>query len=249
MSFPFKDHFSAQAAKYAKFRPGYPDALFRYLAGLSPKRNTAWDCATGSGQSALALTKYFDRVIATDASEQQIQHAVHHGKIQYDVCPAEQTTIPEKSVDLVTVAQALHWFDFEAFYKEVKRVMKPDGIFAAWCYNLLTVSNEIDALLFKFYDKIVGPFWPPERKWIERNYQTIPFPFREIKPPEFFMEINWSLTELTGYLVTWSAVSQYKQALGKNPIDLMKSDLSSLWGDAEKIRPVRWPIYMRVGKV
>ena len=184
----FKDHFSDQAADYTKYRPNYPNELFAYLASLVLARECAWDCGTGSGQAAVALTEFFDRVIATDASEKQILSATKSARVEYRIAPAENSGLSSHSLDLIAVAQALHWFDLDAFYMEAKRVLKPEGALAVWGYGLLEIAPEIDAVINRFYREIVGPYWPPERKIIESRYQTIPFPFAELQPPQFAMK-------------------------------------------------------------
>ena len=166
----FKDHFSANAEKYGKYRPDYPAELFEFLSSLTPGHDLAWDCATGSGQAARGLVKYFHNIIATDASEQQIENAIRHEKILYQVALAHKTSLQTKTIDLITVAQALHWFDLERFYKEADRVLKQNGIIAVWTYNLLTISPGIDKIIKSFYYSVVGEFWPPERKFVESGY-------------------------------------------------------------------------------
>jgi ubiquinone/menaquinone biosynthesis C-methylase UbiE len=178
----FKDHFSAQAADYAKFRPGYPRELFNYLASIAPGRQLAWECGTGNGQAAVALASVFDRVIATDASEKQITNAEPHERVEYRVAPAEDSGIESETLDLIMVAQALHWFDLERFYAEARRVLKVNGVLAASAYNLLHIEPTVDEIVNRYYYEVVGPFWPPERKLIEQ-FANLPFPFHKIDPP------------------------------------------------------------------
>src|SRR5688572_3528667 len=158
--FNFEDHFSKQSEQYAQYRPHYPKELYAYLASIAPGHSLAWDCGTGNGQAAVGLAKYFDKVHATDASAEQISLAYRHDKVDYFVEPAEQVSLNTSSTDLVTVAVAVHWFNFEEFYREVKRVLKPKGILAAWTYYLTEISPEIDQLVFKYYAEIVKDFWP-----------------------------------------------------------------------------------------
>ena len=245
----FKDHFSGHAANYAKFRPNYPRELFEYLASIAPGRGRAWDCATGNGQAAVGLSAFFECIIATDASERQILGASRNERIEFRVAVAEKSGLESKSIDLVTVAQALHWFDLDAFYAEAIRVLKPRGILAAWCYNLLEIAPEIDAIITRFYDEIVGPYWPPERKIVEGRYRTIRFPFDELEPPAFVMQAHWSLEQLLGYLRTWSATQAFITAHGSDPTEAITADLSGAWGKATGGRIVRWPLSIRVGCV
>lgn len=243
----FKDYFSTHSTAYAKYRPHYPSALFEYLASVTIQHERAWDCATGNGQAAFGLAAFFAQVIGTDASAAQIESACQHERITYRVANAEQTDIESGSVDLVTVAQALHWFDLDAFYAEVKRVLKPAGVLAVWAYNLLEIAPQIDAKVNEFYCETVGPYWPPERHLIEDGYKTIIFPFRELDPPLIQMEARWNLSELTGYLRTWSATKRFIEARGFDPVPDLANNLLPLWGIAEAEKLVRWPLSLRVG--
>jgi len=250
MSQSFHDHFSGVANRYADFRPHYPVALFDYLATLVPAQSAVWDCACGNGQATLDLAARFTRVIATDASKEQIASATPHPKIEYRVAPAEQSGLAASSVALVTVAQALHWFDFDRFYAEVKRVLTPNGVFAAWAYGVIVVQgDEVNRLALDYYENTVGPYWPPERKLVEEGYRTIPFPFTEIAPPEFRMETNWTLEQLLGYFSTWSATNRYIKANGRNPLEPLAASLKRVWGDVNSPRQIVWPLSMRVGRV
>jgi len=204
-----KDNFSEQAAQYAQYRPGYPPALFEYLAGLSPARSCAWDCATGNGQMALGLSAFFDRVYATDISEKQLAHAVKAPNITYLKEPAEAPSFAACQFDLAVAGQAIHWFDFGSFYREVRRTLKPGGVFAAAGYGLPRISPEVDGVLTAFYLQEIGPYWDPERRYVDEGYRTIPFPFREVKPPGFHYKVSWELPQLAGYVSTWSAVQHY----------------------------------------
>ena len=245
----FKDHFSGHAALYSRYRPTYPEPLFDFLAGVAPSRALVWDCATGGGQAAVALAERFEKVIATDASTQQIKEAKPHPKIEYRVAPAEAGGLDSASVDLLTVAQALHWFDQEKFYAEAQRTLKPGGVLAVWSYNLLSITPELDALVNHFYHDIVGPYWPPERKLVEQGYRGIVFPFTEIPAPEFAMSADWTLDDFTGYLTTWSSVRRYLEAKGADPVAALRPALREKWGDPGKSRRINWPLEMRAGRV
>jgi SAM-dependent methyltransferase len=242
----FSDHFSKQATDYAKYRPGYPQALFDWLETLTPMHQLAWDVGTGSGQAAVELAKFFDQVVATDPSAEQIKNATPHARVSYLVQPAEQSDLAARSVDLVTVAQALHWFDFERFYAEARRVLKPTGIVAAWTYGLNEVTREVDAVVRHFYQDVVGAYWPSERRYIEACYRTIPFPLAEIEVPAIRMETHWTLTDYVGYLHTWSATQRYKQANHRDPVALIADSLAAAWG-SQTHRAVIWPIHVRAG--
>jgi SAM-dependent methyltransferase len=242
----FKDYFSKQAADYAKFRPRYPHELFECLGGIVPSRQLAWDCGTGNGQAAVGLASVFDHVIATDASEKQIKNAERHGRVNYRVAPAEDSGIDSEAIDLIMIAQALHWFDLDRFYPEVRRVLKPNGIFAASAYNLLTIEPAIDEIVNQYYYEVVGPFWPPERKLVEQ-FADLPCPFHEIDPPKFKMTQQWKLDHLFGYLRTWSSTQRFIAAKDSDPLEEITDELRNAWGDPQQIRDVTWPLAVRVG--
>jgi SAM-dependent methyltransferase len=243
----FKDHFSKQAEDYAKFRPRYPREMFEYLGTVAPSLERAWDCGTGSGQAAVQLAEVFNRVIATDASEKQIRNAQPHERVEYRVAPAEQSGLESSSVDLIMVAQALHWFDFSRFYDEVSRVLKNNGVFAASAYKFFHITPEVDELVNKrYYHEIVGPFWPPERVLIEK-FETLPFPFPEIKRPAFEMIAEWNLEHLLGYLRSWSATQRFIAANKRDPLEAIADNLRAAWGDTTRTRRVIWPMTLRVG--
>jgi SAM-dependent methyltransferase len=245
----FKDHFSRLAAQYSAFRPSYPPALFDYLSQLCRERRKAWDCACGNGQASVALAKHFDAVIATDASPQQLAAASENPRVTYRVARAEDSGIESGSVDLVTVAQALHWFDLDSFYGEVRRVLEPAGVLAVWTYGALHVEGEgIDALLQEFYRDIVGPYWPAERRLVEDGYRGLAFPFAEIAPPSFNMEEHWEQAHLLGYLRTWSATGRYVEDKGVDPVAALEKRFEPLWGDAHTARKVTWPLALRAGR-
>jgi ubiquinone/menaquinone biosynthesis C-methylase UbiE len=243
----FKDHFSAHASDYARFRPHYPRELFAYLAALTSEQECVWDCATGNGQAAVALGEFFQHVIATDASEKQVANGRPHDRVTYRVAPAERSGLSKASMDLITVAQALHWFDREAFFTEAKRVLKPNGILAVWCYDLFRVSPEIDRLVETFYRKTVGPYWDFERRLVETGYRTIEFPFDEISSPDFRMQADWSLDDVLGYLRTWSATKGFIAARGFDPVVDLRAQLRAAWGESET-RKITWPLSVRVGR-
>jgi SAM-dependent methyltransferase len=249
VSQPFHDHFSAVANRYADFRPHYPPALFEYFATLVPRESLVWDCAAGNGQATVDLAERFARVIATDASREQLDAAQPLPNVEYRVAPAEQSGLSDRSVDLLTVAQALHWFDLEPFYAEARRVLKPGGVLAVWAYGIDEIEgDEVNRLAQDYYFNIVGPFWPPERKLVEEGYRTIPFPFAEIAPPSIRMEMRWTLHQVLGYFGTWSATSRFIKANGVDPLESLSMALSRAWGDPATSRRVTWPLALRVGR-
>jgi len=243
----FPDHFSQQSRDYARYRPLYPAKLYECLASLTLQRDRAWDVGTGNGQAAIGLAHHFRSVIATDPSEQQIALAPPHERVTYRITTAEHSEIEDRSIDLVTVALAVHWFDFDRFYTEVKRVLKPNGILAVWTYNLTEITPAVDAVMESYYREVLGEFWPPQIHWVDEHYRTLPFPFDEIPTPEFAVEATWSLNDLFGYLSSWSAAPKYKEAHGRDSLDEKRAEFKAAWG-AEANRAVRWPLYLRVGK-
>jgi SAM-dependent methyltransferase len=244
----FHDHFSTLAAVYARYRPRYPVELFDFIAGLSPARECAWDCATGNGQAAEGLARYFRRVVATDASAEQIAAAKSAENIEYRVAPAENSGLPAASADVCTVAQALHWFHFERFYAEARRTVKPRGIVAVWMYGQSEITPDIDAITRDFYRRI-SPYFPPERRWIDERYATIPFPFDEIAAPDFFMEARWNCADILGYYSSWSAVKEYQVRHRENPLTDVEPLLRKAWqGNPEETLSVRWKLALRIGR-
>jgi SAM-dependent methyltransferase len=246
----FKDHFSSHAAGYAAYRPTYPTALVDYLATLPGSLDVALDSGCGAGQLAVLLADRFDRVIATDASAQQIANAVRRDGVEYRVAPAERSGLPDASVSLITVAQAAHWFDLEAFYAEVRRIAKSQAALALITYGVLHVAQpESEAILQHFYSTVVGPYWPPERRHVGEGYRTLPFPFTELEAPPLAIEVSWALPDLLGYVDTWSAVRGAEKAIGRAPVDAFRADMTRAWGDPQRRETIRWPLSLRVGFV
>jgi len=244
----FADHFSLRAPEYARYRPDYPESLFRFLAREAPGGGRAWDCATGSGQAALGLAGHFDDVLATDASIRQVSNAARHRRVRYAVAAAEEAPLAAGSVALVAAAQALHWFDRGRFWAEARRVLVPGGIVAVWSYHGFHVTPEVEAVVGRFYREVVGPCWPPERAVVERGYGDLEFPFESLTPPAFVLEKLWDLPAVIGYLKTWSAAQRYEAALGRDPLRLVRRDLEAAWGPPERARAFRWDLDLRVGR-
>lgn len=245
----FADHFSALAPAYAAARPTYPTTLFDWLGGLAPSRALAWDCAAGNGQATLPLAADFDQVIGTDASAAQLAQAPAHPRVRYRAAPADASGLAPGSVDLVTVAQAMHWLDLPAFFHEVRRVLVPRGVLAVWCYGL-PVSGErrVDRALERFYHETVGPHWPPERRLVESGYRTLPFPFEELDTPAFEMAHAWTLHQLLAYVATWSATARFLASEGYDPVPSLAQALRAAWDGDTRIRILRWPLSLRVGR-
>lgn len=246
MKIAFKDYFSNNTAAYAKYRPHYPAELFSYLSSQCQQHDRVWDCATGSGQAAFLLADDFSEVIATDASSSQLKNARLKKNINYLVASAEKSGLNSNSIDLITVAQALHWFDLNAFTTEVDRVLKPGGKLAVWTYNLLEINPVIDKIIKHFYTSVLGTHWPKERKMVDNNYQTISFPFAEATTPTFQMVAEWNLPQLLAYISTWFAVKQYKNQFDKDPFESIFAELNKAWGDSDKTKRIHWPITLKI---
>ena len=242
-------HFGAVAVDYARHRPTYPDALFDWLAAVAPSRGHALDVGTGNGQAAVALATRFARVTATDLSEGQIAAAVPHANVTYRIAPAEASGLPDASCDLVTVAQALHWLDLVAFGREVRRVLVPGGVVAAWSYGLFACEPAVDAVIMEFYHDVVGPYWQPGREHVENGYRDLPLPGEQLATPQFSIVRRWTLDDLLGYVGTWSAVQRYRQALGADPLAVVALRLAAAWGDADRTRELRWPLVVKASRV
>ncbi len=240
-----KDNFSSQSEDYSRFRPNYPTAMIDYIMGFVGCRSCALDVATGNGQVASLLSPYFDRVFATNISARQLENAIMKPNILYRQQLAEHTDFDDNCFNLITVAQAIHWLAFDDFYSEVYRILRPDGIFAVLGYGLLVTNPDSDAILNGYYQKIVGPYWDPERKYIDAHYQTIPFPFEEIKIQSFENQFVWTLDQLVGYLKTWSATQHHKEETGTDPIALIYDELKISWGKSD--RKVTFPLFLRMG--
>lgn len=242
-----KDRFSGHSKSYAAFRPTYPASLFDFMGRQVKDKSAAWDCGCGNGQVARDLADRFDKVYATDISENQIANASKKDNIIYSVCPAEKTPFSDHQFDLVTVGQALHWFNIPAFCNEVRRVLKPGGVIAVWGYSLLNVDPEIDVHVNHFYTSVVGPYWDKERKLVDERYRTIDFPFTRIDVPSFEFAFEWSLKEFQGYISTWSSVQKYIRQNASDPVEDLVNKIRPLWRDGRK--KVSFPLFVRMGKV
>jgi ubiquinone/menaquinone biosynthesis C-methylase UbiE len=243
-----KDNFSVQAKGYSQFRPGYPEEMVNYILQFVEERNSALDVATGNGQLAAKLSGHFNNVHATDISSSQLDNAVVKDNIYYSRQSAENTDFEDSSFNLITVGQAIHWFDFEQFYKEIKRIGKPRSIIAVLGYGLFKSNPGTEKIISRFYHDIVGPYWDNERRYIDENYNTIPFPFEEIYTDKAFANhLMWTFEQLEGYLETWSAVQHYIKKNGHNPLHLIKDELQESWEKGDK--QVVFPLLLRMGKI
>jgi SAM-dependent methyltransferase len=242
----FQDHFSTRAPLYARARPSYPPALFTDLARLAPGRHLAWDCGTGNGQAAVRLAAEFEAVFATDPSSAQLAEAEPHPRVTYHLTAESGSGLAPGSVDLVTAAQAAHWFDLEPFYIEVTRVLREDGVCAIWCYGLCSIAPDLDSMVAEFYSGVLGGYWPADRRHVDDGYRSLPFPFRELALPEQPMRQEWTLDDFGAYLRSWSAVVRYQQARGTDPVARLLRQLADGWGDTA--RTVTFPLSGRVGR-
>jgi len=243
-----RDYFSTNSGDYRRYRPSYPETLFTYLASIAPSPRVAWDCATGSGQAATGLARHFSTLIATDASARQIQSAQPASNIRYLIAKAEAAPIRDHAVDLITLAQALHWLDTQAFFAEAGRVLRARGVLAVWSYGLLTLAPGLDEVIGHFYREVIGGYWPAQRRLVEEGYRGIAFPFDRMPAPAFEMSVDWCLEELLGYIGTWSAVSLYREDRGADPMDILAGGLLDHWGEPTRRRRVVWPLSLIVGR-
>jgi len=243
-----KDYFSGNATGYSQFRPSYPEEMIQQIISMLKDNKRALDVATGNGQLAVKLADYFKKVYATDISENQLKQAPQISNVRYKNMPAEHTDFENGKFDLITVAQAIHWFDFDAFYKEVYRILKPDGILAVLGYGFFSTNPDSDKILVRLYEEIVGPYWYPERRYLTEGYQTIPFPLEEVMYKKFTQSYTWTFEQLIGYLETWSATANYKKANNnENPIALVYEELKASWEQGDK--KVTFPMFLRIGKL
>lgn len=241
--------FATEAEDYAHLRPTYPDNLFAFLATVVPSREAAWDCATGNGQAVTHLVEYFDRVVATDESGEMIAQASPTPRITYRVAEAENSGLEDSSVDLVTVASAIHWFDLERFYAEVERVVKPGGSVAAWAYYTPVFGNEVDAIIYHLAHDILGSYWDERVHYVVDEFHDLPFPFEPVEAPSFQTDMTWDMQDLLAYFGTWSSSLKYHEVNHESPTRLIEDDLARAWGDPHQRQDLHFPLYMRLGRV
>jgi SAM-dependent methyltransferase len=246
---PFPDHFSGVASAYRAFRPGYPAALFEWLASVAPGRGRAVDLGCGTGQASVALAAWFDEVVALDPSAEQVARAEPHPRVRYLVAPAEATGLPGACADLVTAAQALHWFDQARLHAELRRIARPGAVFAAFTYGLCRLGPALDELVGRLYRDVLGPHWPPERAHVDAAYRTLPFPFQELEPPALSIEERWTVDRFIGYLGTWSAVNAFRATTGSDPLAPFEGPLRAAWGAEGSERTVAWDLAVRAGRI
>lgn len=243
------DHFSGVAKAYAEFRPRYPSELFDYLASIVEHRRRVWDCGAGNGQASLDLAERFDAVLATDLSAKQLARAPERPNVLWVASSAESAPIASSSIDLTAVAQALHWFDHEPFYAEVRRVSAPGAAIAAWTYAPPRMDAAVGVALRQFAYGTVGGYWPPERRHVEQEYRTIPFPFERLRTPSFELREEWTLEQVAGYARSWSSTARYVTTHGVDPVLGLEKELRDVWGEPESRRTIVWPLVLFVGRV
>lgn len=242
--------FAGVAREYASFRPGYPPEMFEWLARACASRQAAWDCGCGSGQASTALAEHFATVWATDIAPEQLAAARRHARVHYSVADAARSGLESASVDLITVAQALHWFDVEAFYVEARRVARRDALLAVWTYPRPRFTDPaLDEIFERFYGQTVGPYWPEERRHVESHYRTLPFPFAELSHPEFGLELCWSLPQVLGYVSSWSATARFRRQQGTDPVPLLQQMLAPLWPRDGDAVDVYMPLVLKIGRL
>ena len=226
----------------------YPDELFQFLAHQCSSHDLAWDCATGNGQAAVPLAKYFKQILATDASERQITNAVPHERVTYKVALSEESGMETSSVDLITVANGIHWFALDKFYEEANRILKPAGVIAAWTYSDLRINDRVDAVVQHLARVILRTYWPAESISVVEGYQDLPFPFEPIRYPQFKCLTRADFKALLGLFYSWSATQRYVAAHDKDPVDLVRKELSDVWGDEEEVLQITWNLALKVGQ-
>ena len=248
MDASFKDHFSGHARAYATHRPVYPPALADWLAAIAPARHAAWDCGCGSGQLTVLLAEYFEQVTGTDASQEQVNNAMPHPRVEYRTAPAENSRLPAASFDLIVAAQAAHWFDMPRFNAEAQRVARPGAAVVLVAYELQHIAPIIDAVILAFYGGALEDYWPPERRHIENGYATLEFPFAPIPAPQIEIALDWTCEEFLAYVDTWSATRRLEKARGRRDFEQFAGALRGVWGDPAVLRTVRWPLAIRAGR-
>lgn len=244
-----KDLFSEQSHVYQQARPSYPHTVIAEILKHVPHKQFAWDCGAGSGQFTQLLSPYFEQIVATDLSPQQLKQAHYLENVSYQIQHAEKTSFNNQIFDLVTVAQAIHWFDFDAFYTEVERTLKPDGVLAVIGYGLIQVEDAlVNQLLQSLYYETLNGYWDTERKYIDEGYATIPFPFDELDVPQLNMQYHWNVDQFLNYLSTWSALKKYKKDKQEDPLKIF-TELFQHNGFEHRLLNVEFPIFLRIGRL
>lgn len=238
--------FNQESDKYFLNRPRYPLELYRLTRDNCRKRDTAWDCACGNGQVSIDLIPYFSKIEATDINENQLKNSFNDSRISYSLQNSEVTNFPALYFDAVCVAQALHWLDTEKYFAEVKRVLKPGGLFACWGYSFFHVNEEIDTVIRSRLLERIDPYWSAQNRILHNRYRDIAFPFRKLNLPEIKMAVQWNLNQLLAYLETWSAVKLYREKEQKNIIEELRPLLLQKW-DSNENREISMDFFYYMG--
>ena len=241
------DSYSEAGTLYRDFRPAYPEKLFRYLAGSCRRKEKAWDVATGNGQAAQGLAKYFKLVHATDPSPSQLKQAIPRENIEYRTAAENHPELRKRSIDLICVAQGVHYLNLEKFYQEVNRVLKKYGVLACWNYGLPSVEKGVDECINEFCNNILHSSWDAKRRKLEMNFRSLEFPLKESVTPRFEISTEWSLEHYLGFLKSMSAVRKYRQQAKQDPLLTLEEKLKSLWGNKEVKRNVVFPLFTKMG--
>lgn len=244
----FEDHFSGHADAYVQHRPRYPEALFTWLGSVIRGRELAWDAGTGNGQVAVALTEHVERVIATDASADQLAHAEMHERVEYRNESSDRVSLDDASLDLITAGAAAHWFDLDGFYREARRVAKSGAVIALFSYGPNDIAAALGPVVRRFHEEVLRGFWPERIQYVHDRYTTLPFPFEEIAAPQLEMSAEWNLHEVLAFLETWSAAQRYFEERGTRATDEIAAELTAEWGDPARRREVRYPLFVRAGR-
>jgi SAM-dependent methyltransferase len=241
--------FSPLAATYARVRPSYPAPLYEWLAGLARRHELAWDCATGNGQAALGLARYFGRVVATDKSAEQLSHAPGHPRVEYRLASADRSGLDTGSTDLVTIAAALHWLDFASFFGEVERVVRPGGVLAAWTYHTAICEPPFDGAFHRLYWDVLRPYFDDRVRYVDDKYAGIEMPGEPIAAPPFSLSVEWTLADALDYVRTWSGAHVFLETTGNDPAEIIRDELAPLFGDEAGTRTVHIPLFVRASRL
>ena len=244
-----QSYFDFSSDVYSKGRPTYPPELYLWLSNQVKNQQCVWDCACGTGQVSIDLAAYFEQVEATDISESQIAEAIPHRKVNYKVSPSEVCEYPDQHFDAICVGQALHWFDLEKFWPEVKRTLKPGGIFACWGYSWLSVCPEIDDIINSQIMSKLKPHWPAQNRTLWNQYDDVTFPLEMLDVPEFELTFKWNAYRLFDYMQTWSAIRALEHEDATQVLADAWDAIIKVWQEPLEKREVTIPFFVKAGRV